>query len=85
MLDAEHARAEAALAEGEVAALAKEIALLEVQFARNLSSPCRLLKYLLDVGRFGVVDCYCFVLRQRCYVCSAGVVVSIIVILGFGL
>lgn len=44
MLDAEHARAEAALAEGEVAALAKEIALLEVQFARNLSSPCRLLK-----------------------------------------
>lgn len=44
VLDAEHARAEAALAEGEVAALAKEIALLEVHFARNLSSPCRLLK-----------------------------------------
>lgn len=44
VLDAEHARAEAALAEGEVAALAKEIALLEVpwmpgilwNFARNL-------------------------------------------------
>eukprot|EP00434_Breviolum_minutum_P029872 symbB.v1.2.026414.t1/scaffold2636.1/size74350/7 len=31
VLDAEHARAEAALAEGEVAALAKEIALLEVR------------------------------------------------------
>ena len=44
MLDAEHARAEAALAEGEVAALAKEIALLEVQFAGSVHKFRDLLK-----------------------------------------